>query len=264
MDRHFEHAIEGIARKAGAVLMNHYGKLAPEDVSIKGGLSRDLVTVADKAAEAVIIEELQRTFPGVGILTEESGAVVEGTDRFVIDPLDGTTNFSQRLQHFGVSIAYEEQGKPDVGVIYAPYFDDMFAATTGNGARLNGDLIHVTSRTDPRELFVATGFACIRAGYEQNNAPNFTTMLTAVRAVRRLGACSLDMCYTACGIFDAYWELSLSPWDVAAGAVIVREAGGRISDLDGGYTWHDGSAILATNGHVHDFMINNLPVHKAR
>ena len=264
MDRHFEQAVAAIARKAGAVLMNHYGKLAPEDVSIKGGLSRDLVTVADKAAEAVIIEELQREFPGIGILTEESGSVSEGTGRFVIDPLDGTTNFSQRLQHFGVSIAYEEQGEPVTGVIYAPYFDDMFCATKDNGATLNGDAIRVTSRTDPAELFVATGFACVRAGYEQNNASNFTTMLTAVRAVRRLGACSLDMCYTACGIFDAYWEMSLSPWDVAAGAVIVREAGGRVTDLDGGDTWHDGSTILASNGLVHEFMMSTLPVHKAR
>ena len=264
MDLGLQRALETIARKAGDVLMGHYGTLSRADVSIKGGRSRDLVTVADKEAEAVIIEALQREFPGVGILSEESGCVSRGDGRFVIDPLDGTTNFSQRLQHFGVSIAYEEQDKPRVGVIYAPYFGDMFTATAGHGARMNGDAIAVTRRKNPDELFVATGFACVRAGYRQNNAVNFTTMLTTVMAVRRLGACSLDMCYTACGMFDAYWEMALAPWDVAAGALIVQEAGGRVTDLDGGDAWHDGSSILATNGLVHDFMMQTLPVHRAR
>ncbi len=260
-DRAVEHELIRIAKLAGAVLREHFGKLTSEDISIKGGKIRDLVTIADKASEELILTELEKSFPGVGVLAEESGEHKAGTARFVIDPLDGTTNFAQRLQHFGVSIAFEEESGLSAGVVYIPILDECFSATKGAGAFLNGERIQVSQRSNIQEAFLATGFACVRAGFETNNIPNFTTALTTARAIRRLGAATVDLCYTACGIFDGYFELALSPWDVLAGALIVMEAGGMVSDMDGNDQWKSGKSILATNGLLHKELIELLPVH---
>lgn len=253
-----------IATRAGEVLLTHFRKLAKGDINTKGGRIRDLVTIADTESEQVILEAIAREFPGTGILSEESGAVAEGADLFIIDPLDGTTNYSQGLQHFGVSIGLKSGGRTVAGVIHIPVLNETFYAALGEGATRNGQPIRVSPRSQPAELFLATGFACVRAGKEVNNLQNFVHIHTRVRELRRLGACTVDMCYTACGIFDGFFEMDLSPWDVCAGGLMVTEAGGMVTDLDGGDDWQQGKSILASNGLVHQWLSHNIPVHWTR
>ncbi len=251
-----------IANLAGDRVLEYFRRLRDSDRSIKGGNARDLVTVADKASEEVILAEVSKSFPGVSVLSEEAGQIGEGSDKLVVDPLDGTTNFSQGLQHFGVSIALLRGGETRVGVVGTPALKEVFSATKGAGARLNGSPIRVSVRSKPEELFVAVGFACIRAGYKKKNSLiNFEKLAWMVREQRRLGSASVDLAYTACGIFDAFYELSLSQWDVAAGILLVEEAGGKVTDLDGGLNYKTGASLLASNGLSHDFLIGALPVH---
>lgn len=213
------------AREAGAVQMRHF-RQPHLDIHSKYGDS-DIVTAADKAAEKILIDNIRRVHPDHSILSEESGES-DGSSpwRWVIDPLDGTTNFAEGLPMFAVSIGIEHNGQTVIAVVYAPYLDELFHAVRGQGAFLNGKPI----KTRPNQLLsravIATGFPVDKDINPDNNIDNLTAVLPQVRGIRRLGSAAIDLCYVAAGYLDAYWELNLHLWDIAAGLLILQEAGG--------------------------------------
>lgn len=218
------------AREAGAVHMRYFRSQAL-DIHTKLN-ENDVVTAADKAAERLLIDHIHAVYPDHSILSEESGEESHGVSgyRWVIDPLDGTTNFSQGLPVFCVSIAVEYNGEPVIGVVYAPRLDEFFHAVKGEGAWLNGEAISTGIKTRLEESVVATGFPVDRDRYPQDcNVDNVSRVLPCVRGLRRLGAAAVDLCYVAAGFLDGYWEMNLHPWDVAAGLLILQEAGGEYS-----------------------------------
>jgi len=245
------------ARKAGRPLVRDLGELENLQVSMKG--PADFVTSADKRTEKILIEELSRTRPGYGFLGEESGAI-EGKDkthRFIIDPIDGTTNFLHGIPHFAISIALEREGQLVSGLVYNPATDEMFVAEKGHGAYLNSKRLRVAARKQLGHALVATGFPFL--GDEDKDfarmGAELAAAMPATTGIRRMGAASLDLAYVAAGRYDAFWERGLAPWDVAAGIVIVREAHGVVSDLAGGPDMLDGGTILAANDALHPAML---------
>lgn len=243
------------ARKAAKGLIRDFGELEQLQVSKKG--PADFVSKADRRAEEVLRQELLKARPAYGLLLEESGRF-PGTDtsnRWIVDPLDGTTNFLHGLPHFAISIALERDGELFAGVIYAPIADEMFFAERGSGAFLNGRRLRTSSRRLVSEALFATGIPF--KGLPDHD--RFLTQLQAVMAVsagvRRLGSAALDLAYVAAGRYDGYWENGLCPWDVAAGIVLVREAGGYVTDLVGGKTMLSGGGIVAANSHLHPHLV---------
>lgn len=210
----------------------------------------DLVTVADRESERIIVERLRRDFPAASILGEEGGHY-EGSasERWIIDPLDGTTNYAHGYPLFCVSIAYEREGEVLAGVIYAPMMRELFTAQRGEGARCNGDPIHVSAIAALGDAMLVTGFKPY--DYE-TNAPYFAKASHHAQAVRRDGTAALDLAYTAMGRFDGFWEFDLAAWDMAAGMLIVREAGGTVSAIGGSPFDLGGRSIIATNGLIHE------------
>ncbi len=237
------------AREAGALLLARaHGPLETEQKSARG----DLVTVADRASEALIVERLLAGFPKSAILGEEGGVRVGTSDeRWIVDPLDGTTNYAHGYPMYCVSIAYERAGEVVAGAIYAPVLDELFAAEKGAGATRNGRPMRVSQSARLYDSLVCTGF--VPAGYERNGE-NFARLSRVARAVRRDGSAALDCAFVACGAFDAFWEFDLKAWDVAAGGLIVREAGGTVTAIDGTPYAVDGGSFLATNGVIHEPM----------
>jgi myo-inositol-1(or 4)-monophosphatase len=215
-----------------------------------------LVTDADRASEALIVAAICRQYPESSILIEESGAH-HGTsaDRWIVDPLDGTTNFAHGYPPFCVSIALERAGELIVGVVYVPRLDECFAAERGAGATLNGRPIRTSEVETVAESLVCTGFV---PGRWERNAAGFTRLMDAAQAVRRDGAAALDLAYVAAGRFEAFWEFDLKPWDIAAGALLVREAGGIVSAIDGTALDLRVGSTLATNGAIHAEMVGLL------
>ena len=246
-----------MARDAGGLLMQ---KLGVAKVSNKGDI--DLVTEADLASENLIIERIHSYHPQHGILAEESGeAVLVGGKRsewkWIIDPLDGTTNYAHGYPCFCVSIALEHAGVLEIGVVYDPVRDEMFAAERGRGATLNGRKIHVSEVEQLKDAMVCTGFPYNvreRADFTRDYA-NFTM---AAQAVRRDGSAALDLAYVACGRFDGFWEDGLSPWDIAAGLVLIEEARGKVTNFDDEPLSIYTQKVLATNGLVHQDMLRVL------
>jgi myo-inositol-1(or 4)-monophosphatase len=178
--------------------------------------------------------------------------------RWLIDPLDGTTSYSHGLPHFSVSIALEIEGEIEAGVVFNPCLNECFSAIKGMGAHLNGQRIKVSKTKELNRSLLATGFPYDRVESPQNNLDHFNAFILKIHGIRRMGSAALDLCYTAAGRFDGYWEMKLSPWDSAAGLVIVKEAGGTVTGFGGGaYTIYD-NEILASNGHIHDKMIEVL------
>ena len=225
------------------------------EVSAKG--PRNLVTEADLAAERTIIDTIRHHFPHDSILAEESGIHGTSERQWVIDPLDGTTNYSHRYPFFSVSVAYRVEGRIQLGVVYDPVAKDLFSATLGGGAQLNGRSIRVSEATDLRHGFLATGFS-YDYGEMETNLDLFARVSRRVQAVRRDGSAALDLCYVACGRFDGYWELSLSPWDMAAGWLVVEEAGGRVANLDGSPFRLEERTVVASNGRIHHDLVEML------
>jgi myo-inositol-1(or 4)-monophosphatase len=250
-------AIMAVARDAalegGRVLLEYLD--SDMEVSAKG--PRNLVTEADLAAERTIIDTIRRHFPHDSILAEESGVHGASERQWVIDPLDGTTNYSHRYPFFSVSLAYRVAGRIQLGIVYDPVAEELFSATSGGGAQLNGKSIRVSEATDLQHGFLATGFSYDYREMEMNLAL-FARVSRKVQAVRRDGSAALDLCYVACGRFDGYWELSLSPWDMAAGWLVVEEAGGRVSDLDGSPFQLEERTVLASNGRIHHDLVELL------
>ncbi len=235
-----------VAREAGTLLL----ELQRKPLEIREKTRRaDIVTLADGASERLIIERLHAEYPNAAILTEESG-LHKGTsnERWIVDPLDGTTNFAHGYPMWNVSIAYEREGEITAGVVYAPAMEECFTAERGSGARLNGAAIRVSEIARLREALVCTGFH--PANFARNGR-HFATVSDHAQAVRRDGAAALDLAYIACGRFDGFWEFDLPPWDVGAGILLIREAGGTVTRTDGAAYAPGDDSILATNGSIH-------------
>ncbi len=246
--------VEAVARKAGQLLLRNLG--SGFQVSKKGRIN--LVTEMDLRSEEIIVEGIAQHFPRHQILAEEAGLRgEEGEYVWVIDPLDGTTNYAHGYRFFSVSIALQQRGRTVLGVIYDPVTDEMFSALEGGGARLNGAPITVSRESSLEDSMICTGFSYQDEGIRQN-LQLFNHLIGLTRAIRRDGSAALDLCYVACGRFDGFWELHLSPWDVAAGMLIIEEAGGTASRFDGSpCTIHD-QELLASNGGIHGRMIEEL------
>ena len=240
------------AREAGSYIFDHLGKI--KEVSYKSGIN-DLVTDVDKASEAMIIKKIKIWFPGHSFLAEESGKSSRGESEiiWVIDPLDGTVNYSHGFPFFCVSIGLMMEGEIKLGVVYDPVRKEMFSAEKMKGAFLNDDRMKVTETDKLESSLIATGFA-YSAEKRQANLELFERIISRAQAVRRPGAAALDLCYVASGRLDGFWELNLSPWDTAAGQLIVTEAGGKVSMMDGSCYDIYKKDILATNGKIHDEM----------
>ena len=247
-------AIEA-AKESGEYMLGHIGKL--KEVSRKRGFN-DLVTDVDKASEKIIIDSVRKAFPSHSILAEESGEHdAQSEVKWVIDPLDGTTNYAHTFPSFCVSIGVVMGDSVKVGVVYDPTRDELFSSQSGKGAFLNDTPIKVSKVLSVQESLVATGF-----GYDVNdklaNVDHFKTMLIKAQAVRRPGSAALDLCYVAAGRLDGFWELGLSPWDTAAGQFLVKEAGGVITTMEGGPFDIYMKGIVATNGTIHEEMLDLL------
>lgn len=213
-----------MAENAGAIHLKYFRKAGLEQTTKLN--DSDVVTIADKESEAFILGYIREHFPDHGIISEESGRDHEEREwRWVIDPLDGTTNFAMGLPPFCVSIALEHNKKAVVGVVYAPYLGECFHAVRGCGARLNGETIHCSDKAQLSKAVLATGMPYDRNDNPDNNLAEICRMAMCVRGIRRMGSAVIDLCYTAAGFFDAYWELNLNRWDVAAGQLIAEEAG---------------------------------------
>lgn len=246
---------EGIARQAGAVLMEGFGNV--RHIQQKGAI--DLVTEFDRRSEEVVISAIQQRFPDHAILAEESGHhELISEYQWVIDPLDGTTNFAHAIPVFSVSIGLLRNNSPVAGVVYDPFRNEMFSAELGQGASLNNNPIHVSSRTDLGQAVISTGFPYDVRTNPRNNLAQFVQFQLRTQAVRHLGSAALDCSWTAMGRLDGYWEFGVKPWDVGAGALIVREAGGRVTSVDGDEDFLSGDTILVSNGLLHEQMLGVL------
>lgn len=245
------------ARKAGRMLAEHLGKAGK--VEYKGAV--DLVTEMDRRAESMIINEIRGGFPDHGILTEESKELKTGSGfKWIIDPLDGTTNYAHGFPMFCVSIAFEESGTVKLGVVYNPMLDELFLAEKGGGASLNGSKIRVSDTDTLDKSLLATGFPYDIRVSNRNNIDHFAAFATRGQAIRRAGSAALDLSYTACGRFDGFWEMKLRPWDVAAASLVVEEAGGKVTDFkNAAFSIYD-DECLASNGRIHDQMLGVLMI----
>lgn len=226
-------------------------------VSRKGAV--DLATDADRASEEAIVSAIRRTFPRHDILAEEGDyGRFDSIYRWIVDPLDGTTNYVHGFPFFAVSIALEVDGEVILGVVYNPFHQELFYAEKGKGAFLNDVQMRVSQVSRLDEALLATGFPYDRKGSRANNYDHFLHFQQEAQACRRVGAASLDLMYTAIGRLDGYWEMKLNPWDVAAGALAVEEAGGRVTDFEGRAFDAYGKEILTSNGLIHGAMISVL------
>jgi myo-inositol-1(or 4)-monophosphatase len=229
--------------------------------SIDAKAPNDLVTDADIAAEQAIIATIRSVFPKHGILAEESGAQPGSCgERWLVDPLDGTVNYAHQVPFFAVSIAFAQGDDVAVGVVLNPVSGELFSAQTGRGARLNGEPIGVNMEAHVSDSLLATGFPYERSHGFEAMAERLLRCLKASRGIRRFGSAALDLCFVACGRFAGYWETQLKPWDTAAGALIVREAGGMTTDFSNRPVGTDGREVLATNGRIHAEMLELMGV----
>ena len=241
-----------LAREAGTLLAQRLD--GPREIALKH--RADLVTDADRASEALIVERIRAAFPGAAILGEEGGIYAGSTDeRFIVDPLDGTTNYAHRYPLFCVSIAYERRGVVEAGAIYGPVIGELYAARRGEAATLNGKPIVVSGIDNVRDALVCTGFV---PTHFERNMTNFTKLSRTAQAVRRDGSAALDIAFVATGRFEAFWEWDLKPWDVAAGALIVECAGGTVSAIDGSAFDLAAGSMLASNARTHAEMLRLL------
>ena len=242
----------GIAREAGALIASYHSRGI--GFELKG--ENDLVTEADRASERLIVERLRTHFPTHSIVAEEGGGQ-DGTSEYCwyVDPLDGTTNFAHGFPMFNVTLGLARAGELIAGVIYHPIHDEIFTAEAGSGAYLNNRRIHVSKAARVEDSLVATGFPS-RKRHENVNVHFYYQLAMISHGVRRAGAAALDLAYVACGRLDAFWEFGLNPWDMAAGVLIVREAGGTVSDMHGGPFDLRGRHLLADNTAIHQPMLS--------
>jgi myo-inositol-1(or 4)-monophosphatase len=242
----------GAARKAGRALTRDFGEVEHLQVSKKS--PSDFVSAADHRAETVVRTELARARARYRFLMEESGAIAgaDTSNRWIVDPLDGTTNFLHGIPHFAVSIALERDNELIAGVVYNPIVDEMYWAEKGKGAFLNGRRLRVSGRKELAVALFATGIPFAGRRDHALFLRQLEKVMAVSAGVRRFGSAALDLAYLAAGRYDGFWETGLSPWDMAAGIVLVREAGGFVSDLDGGASMLASGDILAANESLHD------------
>lgn len=241
-----------ITRQAGALVRERFA-LAHQETS--KGHEGNLVTETDRASEDLIVRLLADRFPGHAVRAEESGRSGSGDVSWLVDPLDGTNNFAHSYPMFAVNLAACLAGEVLLGVTYDPLRDELFAARRGGGARLNGSPITVSSRGRLPVALVATGFPYDKAANPDNNLAEFAAVTPVVRGVRRGGSAALDLAYVAAGRLDGYWERGVAAWDVAPGLLLVREAGGRVTDYTSQPAVLDGGRFVATNGHIHTALV---------
>jgi myo-inositol-1(or 4)-monophosphatase len=246
------------ATKAGRSLSRDFGEVQNLQVSLKG--PGDYVSQADRKAEDIIFAELSRARPGYGFLMEERGAV-EGEDqqhRWIVDPLDGTTNFLHGIPIFAISIALERQGQLVAAVVYNPAMDELYTAERGGGAYMNDRRLRVSARSKLIDSVIGTGVPHLGRGHHGNFLIELRNVMGEVSGIRRLGAASLDLGYVAAGRFDGFWEEGLAAWDIAAGIVLIREAGGFVSDLSGGHDMLDSGSLVAGNEAIHRALLKTV------
>jgi len=248
--------LENIARQAGAILRSGYD--TEHQVGYKGVI--DLVTEVDHQSEKFLLGEVQKDFPDHHIFSEESG-IIQGNDEHIwyIDPLDGTVNYAHHIPIFCVSIAYAFHSDLTLGAVYDPMRDEMFLAERGKGSHLNGRSLHVSSATELQRSLLVTGFPYNAWDTPQDNFANFVKFGKLTQGVRRLGSAALDLCYVAAGRFDGFWEMSLNPWDVAAGALISEEAGARVTNVNGGTDYiSQPQSVIAATPDIHTHILEKL------
>ncbi len=256
----------GIAQQAGAEVLRHLDQ--PHQESTKKSVF-DIVTEADKNSEVVIVAALETAFPDHHIVGEEgggTGAPAETAEYFwYIDPIDGTSNFANNIPFFNISIALTDHNMtPLVGVVYNPVANELFSAAQGMGATRDGVAISVSSTSDLEQSILCTGFPYDTETQQRTNVETFVALLNQTRGVRRFGSAALEMCFVACGRFEGFWEATLSPWDCMAGVLIVREAGGKVTDYSGNEAGLSGAEILATNGRLHDALLAEIQAYEGR
>ena len=250
MNSPLETAVE-IAREAGALLVSFYERRVPFE--LKGEF--DLVTEADLASEKLVVERLQSRFPQHGIVAEEgSGHSSPSEYRWYVDPLDGTTNFAHSLPIFNVTLALERAGEMVAGVVFDPIRQEMFTAELGSGAWLNNRRIRVSAVSRLESSLLCTGFPT-RRRHLNTNVHFYHQLAMATHGVRRTGSAAIDLAWVACGRLDGFWEFGLNPWDMAAGRLLVAEAGGRVTDMRGAPHTFQSPHLLADNGHVHEQIV---------
>lgn len=257
IERYLDFA-ESVAGEAGFALMGFFGKKGLEISSKSSGV--DLVTEADRVAEKIILDAIRRKHPTHGILSEEADPLASDSDwLWVVDPLDGTTNFAHGFHLFTVSIALQYRGRSVVGAVYLPALDRMFSAAAGLGTRVDGKKTKVSGRQDLGDCVLATGFPYDRAEHPENNGAYFARMVPLVRGLRRTGSAAYDLALVAAGVFDGFWELNLGTWDVAAGTLLVEEAGGTVDYL----TEKRGVSLIAGNevicGKIREVLFRSNP-----
>ena len=255
MDKFFE--VANIAsRQAGKIIKDYFHK--PKEVSYKGRI--DLVTNIDKKAEDTIIKIIKKSYPNHNILTEESEHLQNPNQEFcwVIDPLDGTTNYVHQFPFVSVSIALQKNQETILGIVYNPILEEFFYSEKGKGSFRNGNHISVSKTSDIGNAFLATGFPYNIKDEKRNNISHFTKLIRRCRGIRRAGSAAIDLCYVAAGIFDGFWELELMPWDTAAGILIVEQAGGTVTNFNGSKFSIFDKEIVATNDRIHNELLNIL------
>ncbi len=237
--------------KAGRSLSRDFGEVQNLQVSMKG--PGDYVSQADRKAEDIIFTELSKARPGYGFLMEERGAVAGDDDqhRWIVDPLDGTTNFLHGIPIFAVSIALERQGQLVAGVVYNPAMDELYTAERGGGAFMNDRRLRVAARTKLSDAVIGCGVPHLGRPQHGQFLVELRNVMGEVSGIRRLGAASLDLAYVAAGRMDGFWEVGLSAWDIAAGMLLIREAGGFLSDMDGGQEMLERGSLVAGNEAIH-------------
>ena len=246
-----------MAQKAGKIIKDSLGTINTDDIENKDIF--DYVTIVDKKSEKFILESIKQHFPDHNILAEESGQTDNQNENcWLIDPLDGTTNFIHNYPISAVSIAFAKKQEVILGVIYDPYRDELFYAEKGQGAYLNDRQIHVSKRTKLNHCLIATGFPFKNKNLLKLYWEMLSAIFMEVNGVRRTGSAALDLANIACGRFDGFVELKLSPWDVAAGSVIIQEAGGEITDFEGKNNYLEKGNVIASNKLIHEFLFKNV------
>jgi myo-inositol-1(or 4)-monophosphatase len=240
---------------AGAVCQDYRSRL--DSLGLERKSPKDIVTEADIAVEQYLVGQIKQHYPEHGILGEETGSHAGTGYRWVIDPIDGTTSFLHGQPFFSISVAVEKDGDRILGAVLAPALGELYLAEKGRGATCNGAPIQVSRRDRLLDSVLATGFACIRSAQKRTNLPYFAHLLPKIRDVRRYGSAAVDLCYVASGRLEGFWELNLNLYDIAAGWLILEEAGGRLTDFSGG-TGLIPQETVATNGLIHDDLIREL------
>ncbi len=251
-----------VAIQAGKIALGHFNHLHGNEIFHKG-TDTDMVTVVDREVETFVRGQLETLFPDIDFYGEEGnyGSLARYDRVFIVDPIDGTTCFIHGHPFFSVSIGLREGGETTAGVVYMPVFDTLYWAGRGEGAWRDRRQIHVTANDDLLKALGGTGFGCVRGHAKPDNVPMYSEMIYRLRGIRTCGSAAIDLCFVAEGHYDVYWEYKLCPYDWEAGSLIIREAGGKVSGFDGKPVEDTVGHILATNGILHDTMLEALSRH---